>query len=68
MNDLPEQPLSVSPSLASKYGVDGALLLGLIEQYRLIVKADELTLSLSALQERCPFWRHPRTRPLLLRS
>ncbi|MGB0224365.1 MAG: DnaT-like ssDNA-binding domain-containing protein [Marinobacterium sp.] len=56
MNDLPEQPLSVSPSLASKYGVDGALLLGLIEQYRLIVKADELTLSLSALQERCPFW------------
>lgn len=56
MNDLPEQPLFVSPSLASKYGVDGALLLGLIEQYRLLVKEDELTLSLSALLARCPFW------------
>jgi hypothetical protein len=56
MSELPEQPLFVSPSLASRYGVDGALLLGLLEQYRLLVKADEFTISLSALQARCPFW------------
>ncbi len=56
MSDLPEQPLFVSPSLASKYGVDGALLLGVIEQYRLLVNADELSISLPALLARCPFW------------
>jgi hypothetical protein len=56
MSELPEQPLFVSPSLATRYGVDGALLFGLIEQYRLLVRADELTISFSALLARCPFW------------
>jgi len=56
MSDLPEQPLFISPSLASKYGVDGALLLGLLEQFRLLAGEDELTISFSALQARCSFW------------
>ena len=61
----PEQPLLVSPALASQYGVEGALLLGIIEQVRQINGRDDVDLSMRALEQRCPFWSRAQIDSLL---
>lgn len=65
MYQHPEQPLLVSPALAHQYGVEGALLLGIIEQSHQLCHRDDFELSMRAIEQRCPFWTRAKIETLL---